>query len=62
MYPVVTSVEGDRDLRLEEGFNRVPEHRVDIVVVEFDPVPAVWCTGAFEDEVDHPFLLLEGAG
>jgi len=61
MYLVVTSVKVDRDLRPEEGFNRVLEHRVDVAVVELDPAPEGRRTGASEDEVDHPFLLLEGA-
>jgi len=59
---VVASVEGDRDLRLEEGLNWVPEHRVDVAVVQLDAAPAGRRAGASEDDVDHPFFLLEGAG
>ena len=62
MYPVVALVEGGRDLRPEEGLNRVPEHRVDIAIVQLDAALAGRGTGASEDDVNHPLLLLEAAG
>ena len=62
VYLLVASVEGDRDLRLEEGLNRVPEHRVVVAVVQLDPALAGWRAQASEDEVDHPFFLLESTG
>ena len=62
MYPVVALAKGDRDLRPEEGLNRVPEHRVDITIVQLDAAPAGRRAGASKDDVYHPLFLLEGAG
>jgi len=59
---VVTTIEGDRDLRPAKWLNRVPEHQVDIAVMQLGAVPEGWSTGAFKDDVDHPFFLLKGAG
>ena len=50
------------DLRPAVGFNQVPEDRVDVAVVQLDAAPAGRRAGASEDDVDHPFFLLEDAG
>jgi hypothetical protein len=62
MHLVVALVKGDLDLRPAKGLNRVPEHRVDVAVMQLDAALAGWRTGATEDYVDHPFFLLKGAG
>ena len=59
---MVTSVEGNGDFRLAKGFNRVPEHRVDIAIVQLDAALAGRGTGASKDDINHPLLLQEGAG
>ena len=38
--PVVTTVEGDRRLRLPEWFNRVFEHQVDFAIIQLELAPA----------------------
>ena len=62
MYLVVASVKGGRDLRPEEGLNRVPEHRVDIAVVQLGAALAGRRAGNSEDDVHHPLFLLKVAG
>ena len=59
---MVVPVERDRDLRPAKGLNRVPEHRVDVAIVQLDAVLAGWHIGASDDDVDNPFFLLEGIG
>ena len=59
---VVASVEGNGDFRPAKRFNRVPEHRVDVAIVQLDAALAGRGTGASEDDVNHPLLLLEAAG
>ena len=38
------------------------EHRVDITIVQLDAVLAGRDAGASNDDINHPLLLLEGAG
>jgi uncharacterized UPF0146 family protein len=59
--PVVASVKGNRDFRPAKRFNRVLEHGVDIVIVQLNAALAGRGAGAFEDDINHPLLLLEGA-
>ena len=40
----------------------MPEHRVDVTIMQLDAALAGRCAGASKDDVDHPLLLLEGAG
>ena len=60
--PVVVPIERDQHLRLAKQLDRVPEHRVDITIVQLDAALAGQGAGASEDHINHPLLLLEGAG